>query len=239
MDHKPQEVRAALRAYAQSRVRAVLPDEAFYAHFSVPRLDALRPDIGSPGVPPGLLVCHLGDGSGVSPVLMLGHGDHAPLAGAGAPAGSGGLGPRQLALVYAVVPLDDPAFGETETRHGSLEAIGRCLARQHLRVAALFMRSEAWVRAFTQDEMRARGTREVASYADKQESIVIAGRAIDGRSGLACARIYRGHRGKIGGYSPWQVITTDTAEQPPKPILLEAAFRGYLEEAAAYNLSAN
>lgn len=123
------------------------------------------------------------------------------------------------ALVF-VLALD--GFNDSDTRQGYLTTLGARCAAEH-EVLAVRFGSEAWTRAFTAEEVAARGGRLVETYADKEEVIVVMGQMADGPGYMAQARLHRRRNGTVAHLDAWTVATGPQH----RAHLLECFWRGY------------
>lgn len=85
-------------------------------------------------------------------------------------------------VTVGMVPVGQIA-GHTwnERRHQVMFNLGRLLDMGGIKVLAAAFFSEAWMRAFTPEEVRTRGHREVRTYEDKTERLVMFAKTCDGR----------------------------------------------------------
>jgi len=112
-------------------------------------------------------------------------------------------------------------FNDWEVRRQAVAMVGAQCADAE--VVAVRFGSEAWMRAFTEEEAEARGKRLVESYPDKEEVIIVIGQMADGPSLVARARLHRRPNGTVAYLGPWDVDGTRMTASP----LLDAFWEGY------------
>jgi hypothetical protein len=138
--------------------------------------------------------------------------------------------PTEVA-VY-VLALD--GYNDWDTRREYLRALGERSAALHPDVEVVRFGSEAWMKRVTPQEQATRGTRPIASYADKEECIVVFGQQASGALRIAQAPLYRRATGKVERLGTWQVVTADDAHGMRSP-LLAAFWEGYRQGRRAFN----
>lgn len=129
------------------------------------------------------------------------------------------------AVVVLVLALED--FNDADRRRMYLAVLGRRFRQEGYTVQACRLGSEAWMRAFTQEEQAARGARLIETYPDREEYIVVMGQTATGETRIVRARLYRRPTGKIERLGAWQIEQVYARMTSP---LLDAFWRGYQRE---------
>lgn len=122
--------------------------------------------------------------------------------------------------------LDSTRFDLPEERRHYLEETGEQVAATGRQVLAILLRSEAWMRVFTEEEKAALQDRRVSSYDDKIEIAMVAGMTVDGRVGHAMTPMTRRGSGRLGGYGDWTISDPDDGKS--RMFILEDFWRGYI-----------
>jgi len=123
-------------------------------------------------------------------------------------------------LVF-MLALDD--FNDREQRRAYLAGLGhRCKEDGHTVIACRFG-SEAWMKAFTPEELASRGERQVETYTDRQEMIVVIGQMATGDTKIARAQLHRRSNGTVERLGTWEIEPYAQMRSP----LLDAFWQGY------------
>lgn len=100
----------------------------------------------------------------------------------------------EMAYDFYVMP---DAFGETDTKYNTLEAIGSILGEEHKAVVAIFLVSEAWLSTCTTDEVEKHPYRKAGDDPNRQEAAIVAGRTLDNRHSMSMSILNRDGDGNI------------------------------------------
>lgn len=122
--------------------------------------------------------------------------------------------------------LSFPGYNNFQTRSGYIEMLGRQVAKEGVHVGAVFLLTEAWMRAFKEGEER--GDREIADYDDKREGLIVFGSTFDFRTGMAQFPITRNEENGIVLGFPTIEIYRDNGMKIQTSIL-ERFYYGYMK----------
>ncbi len=125
------------------------------------------------------------------------------------------------AVLVFMLALND--FNDWDKRVTYLCGLGYRCAQDGHTVTACRFGSEAWVRRFTPAEAAVRGNRQVESYPDRQEVIMVMGQTVAGDTRMAHAPLSRRADGKVERVGTWEIQVDSKMRSP----LLEAFWRGY------------